>query len=229
MTQEPLESATFGHAQPPAEAIPVYNANTANEDTTQVTAAPVSSQAGVDTPSSGQASSSTSPDKNCACLVCLEIGIRNLTRRRPPFGCGFASCNWRTQNHKWAADHPVYYSRAHRVWHEKFHQLDPKDSQISFYCHVESCRFRSKRWPDLLRHTNAKHCNNPTKFPCSVIGCKYNGEGNGFIRYDKLKPHYKNMHQGQKVPGQAVRAIEPASASSRVEASASSSMDAQGD
>ncbi len=218
MTQEPLESATFGRAQPPAAAIPGYSANTAYEDTTQVTAAPVSSQAGVDTPSSGQASSSTSSGQKCACLACLGIGTYKPTSVAP-YGCRFASCNWR--------------SRYYYVSHEKSHyQRDPKDSQSPFSCLIENCRFSSKRWSDLLRHTGAKHCNNPTKFPCSVIGCKYNGEGNGFIRKDKLKDHYKNMHQGQRVPGQPMRAIEPASASSRVEASGSrsiTSMGAQGE
>ena len=227
MTQESLESATLGHAQSPAEAIPGYSAAiTANGDITPVTPAPVSSQVGVDIPSSGQASSSTSPSQKCACLLCLGISTYDSTSVGT-WHCRFASCNWGYKNpstgFKW-------WMNLDRRKHEKTHyRLDPKLSQSTFSCPVENCRFSSKRWSDLLRHTSAKHCYNPAKFTCSVIGCKYNGEGNGFIRKDKLKDHYKNMHQGQRVPSQAVRAIEPASASSRVEASGSSSMGAQGE
>ena len=223
MTQEPLESATFGQAQSPAEAIPGYSANTANEDTTPVTPAPVSSQAAVDTPSSGQASSSTSPGQRCVCLVCLEIGTYNHPTSVVPCLCRFVSCNW--VHSRWSTN---YLRIIQFLEHERTHyKPDPKGSQSPFSCLVEKCRFRSKRWSDLLRHTSAKHCSNPAMFTCSVIGCKYHGEGNGFTRKDKLTAHYKNMHQGQRVPGQAVRIIEPASALSHTEASGSSSMGAQ--
>lgn len=219
MTQTPLGSATFGHAQPLAEAIPGYSAggaNTANDDTDQVTAACILPQDVVDTPSLGQESSSTNPSKECACMVCLGIGIFESNSRGPtPHLCHFAGCRW----------YPI--PGDHRAKHAKTHyRRGPKNSQTPFYCLVENCRFSSKRWSDLRRHTTAKHCNSPNTFACSVIGCKYHGEGNGFTRKDKLTAHYKNMHQGQKIPGQAARAIKPAPASSHAEASGSSSIGA---
>ena len=197
----------------PAEAIPGYSANKANKDTNQVTAVPVPSPGGVDTPSSGQASSSTSPSEECTCIVCLAIGTLAV-ERDVLHNCRVASCNW-----------TILYWRRH-VHEQSHYQQGPT---TPFSCLVENCRFSSKRWADLYRHTSAKHCLNPARFACSVIGCKYNGEGNGFTRKDKLISHYKNMHKGQKVPGQAVRAIKPAPASSHAEASGSSSMGAQGE
>lgn len=223
MTQTPLGSATFGHAQPLAEAIPGYSANTANDDTDQVTAAPIPPPGGVDTPSLGQESSSTNPSKKCACMVCLGIGTFESNGPGPiPISCHFAGCSW--DSGSWFG---VTTSSEYRVQHEKTHyERGPENSQTPFYCLVENCRFSSKRWSDLRRHTTAKHCNSPNTFACSVIGCKYHGEGNGFTRKDKLTAHYKNMHQGQKIPGQAARAIKPAPASSHAEASGSSSIGA---
>lgn len=224
MTQEPPGSATCGHAQPAAEAIPRYSATTtANEVSNQVNDAYIPSQGGVETPSLGHESSSTSPSKGCGCIVCLEIGI---IRSRDNHFCHLANCNWEYEFSSHSSDRWV---RKRRASHERTHyQGDPKTSQTPFFCPIDDCRFTSKRWPDLQRHTSAKHCNNPAKFVCSVIGCKYNGEGNGFTRKDKLMAHHKSMHQGQKIHGQPVRTIKPAPASSYAEASASSSFAAQG-
>lgn len=226
MTQEPLQSASYGHAQPLVEAVPSHGANTAaNGVTNQVIAVPIPSQAGADTPSSGQALSSTSLSKKCACILCLGIGTIDYANPGP-LHCHFGSCSWVT------IVQPAWYgwsSVSHSI-HEKTHyRQEPNNQCTPFVCPVEPCRFKSKRWQDLCRHTTAKHCDNPAKFACSVIGCKYNGESNGFTRKDKLIAHYKNMHHGQKVPDQAVRAIKPAPASHHAEASASSSMGAQGE
>ena len=234
VTQEPLEDASFAHAEPLAEAIPDHRANTVND---QVTATPIPSQGGVDTPSFGQVPSSTSPSKECACIVCLRVGIIDINNRGP-YRCHLMSCNWICWAREADNAYETYSTWAHqfsekkRSAHEKTHyQRGPKDPETPFSCPVENCRFSSKRWSDLHRHTTAKHCKNPPKFACSVIGCKYNGEDNGFIRKDKLKDHYKNMHQGLKVPGQAVRAIKPAPAPFpyHAEASGSSSIGAQGE
>lgn len=231
MTPEPLEDASFGHAQPLAEAIPDHGANTAND---HVTATPIPSQGGVDTPSFGQVPSSTSPSKECACIVCLRVGIIDYNERGP-YRCHLTSCNWTIgiSDEEIEKDEILLHSvRRERNAHEKTHyQRGPKNPGTPFSCTVENCRFSSKRWSDLHRHTTAKHCKNPPKFACLVIGCKYNGEGNGFIRKDKLTDHYKNMHQGQKFRGQTVRAIKPAPAPapSHAEASGSSSIAAQGD
>lgn len=248
MTQNLLESAASGHAQSLADALPGYGVNTANEKTIQVTAAPVLSRNGFDTLHFGQESSSTSTSKICACIVCLKIGIRVSNSNDPyncrQYHCRSASCSWVDSS---SLREPYYWegSDKRRALHEQSHcRQHPKDDRSPVRCPVQNCRFSSKRWCDLQRHTTAKHCNNPTKFACSVIGCKYYGEGNGFTRKDKLKDHYKTVHQSQgqrvhgqrvheqRVHGQALRAIEPAPApvpaSYDAEASGSSSIGAQG-
>ena len=221
MTQGPLPIATFGHAQPLAEAIPGYSENyAADEGTSQVTTTPTPSQAGIDTSSLGHGSSGTDHGKKCACIVCLEIGTYSSSG--DTYHCRFANCNG-----VYTGNLPPIRGFYSRMEHEKaHHQRGPKTLQTPFSCLVENCRYTSKRWPDLLRHTTHKHCNNPVKLACSVIGCKYYGEGNGFTRKDKLKAHYKSMHQGQQFRGQPMRAIRPAPVSSYAEASGSSSMSA---
>lgn len=219
MTQSSPENAISGHAQPLAEVVPGYSANTpTNEDTDQVATALTPAQ-GIDSPGSGQECSSTNASKECACLVCLEIGIIDYDINDPE-QCRFVGCKW-----VWCCnclDHP--WATGARDAHEKTHYRQgqgPKKNQ-PFHCLVENCRFNSKRWGDLQRHTTTKHCSDPVKFACSVIGCKHSGEGNGFTRKDKLKAHCESMHRGQRVPGQVARSLQPAPASSYAEASGSS-------
>ena len=220
MTQESLQIATFGHAQPLEAARPGYSDNNAaDEGTTQVATTPIPSQAGVGIPDLGQGSSSTDNGKKCACIVCLGIGTRDSSRR-DTYHCRFNGC-FRGSSYQ------SFHWSSQRLGHEKDHyQRGPYVPRRPFFCLVDSCGYTSKSWCDLIRHTTTKHCSNPTKFACSVIGCKYNGEGNGFTRKDKFMAHCKSMHQGQKVPGKAVRAIKPAPASSHAEASGSSSKSA---
>ena len=217
MTRSSLDNATFGDAQPPAEVVPGCSANRPNEDTNQVTTALTPAQDGSDALSSGPASSSNN-SKNCACIVCLGIGCPR-SRDYNPSPCRFEGC-----------DYIYEYDTLHiLVRHEKSHYTqDWNNLESPFYCPVKNCRFSTKRWMDLYRHTTAKHCNNPAKFECSVIGCKYHGEGNGFTRKDKLTDHCRKMHRGQIVPRQVVRTLKPAPASSHAEASGSGSIGALG-
>ncbi len=218
MTQSSPGTAISGHAQSLAEVVPGYSAKTADEDTNQSTPPSVLSQGDIDSPDSGQETSSIESGKECACIVCLEIGILDVDI---PYHCHFAGCNyngdpttswWRNMEKRDRAGHARSHYRQIR---------GPKDPLSPFYCPVEKCNFSSKRWPDLQRHTTAKHCSNPAKFSCSVIGCKYSGEGNGFTRKDKLTAHKRSMHQGQRSNGQAVRTLQAAPASSHPEASGS--------
>ena len=207
------------HVQNLAETLPGYSVNTASEDTVEVASALIPSQGGVDTPSLGEESSNTSLSKKCACIACLAVG-GNDGIDRGPWHCRFAGCSYMS----------IWWD-GYRNAHEKRHYRQGSlNSLNTFDCPVQNCRFSSKRWADLHRHTTAKHCSNPTMFACSVIGCKYYGEGNGFIRKDKLMDHYKNVHKGQKLHGQPVRAIKPAPApvSSYAKASGSSSIGALG-
>lgn len=216
MTRPSLDNAAFGDATPPAEVVPGCSANRPNEDTNQVTTALTPVQDGSDALSPGQASSSNN-SKNCACIVCLGIGCPRSLDNNPDY-CRFEGCDYIRK----------YYFQ-YMPWHEKSHyKQDRKINGSPFYCPVKNCRFSTKRWTDLYRHTTATHCNNPAKFECSVIGCKYHGEGNGFTRKDKLTDHCRKMHQGQMVPRQVVRALKPAPASSHTEASGSGSIGALG-
>ena len=189
-----------------------------NEDIDQVTTALTSAQDVIDALSSGQASSSTNDSKDCACIVCLEIGCPH-SRDNEGFRCHVEGCDYTGE----------FYSHDHLSLHEKSHYTQgPIIFEPPYYCPVTNCRFSSKRWPDLCRHTTTKHCNNPVKFECSVIGCKYHGEGNGFTRKDKLTDHCRKMHRGQVVPRQVVRTLKPAPASFHAEASGSGSISALG-
>ena len=83
-----------------------------------------------------------------------------------------------------------------------------------YRCNASNCTKAFKRFDDLIRHVSAKHCENPQKFPCPLLWCKYSGD-NGFTRRDKLKSHYKNVHEGKPrvaptVPRAVPRAIFPA-------------------
>ena len=188
-----------------------------------------------DTPNSDQESSSKRTIKKCACLVCFGIGV--VDEKSPEdtpcrFNCGwlydsyFDKACWVEQSN--LAARIVWIARD-RAAHEQTHYWQGhKKSKPPFCCLIEHCRFSSRRWSDLIRHTTARHCKNPSKFVCSVIGCKYHGEGNGFTRKDKLTEHYRKMHQGQKVSGQVGRAIMPAPAAFQAEAQGSSSSGAYG-
>ena len=217
MTQSSPESAISGHAQPLAGVAPGYSFNEANEDANQLTAAPILSQGGIDDAGSGQASSSTNPSEKCACIVCLSVGIHDQ-RSYGEKQCRFVGCNWRYAC--WVDVHAA---------HEKTHYRRGQGLEESqpFHCLVENCRYSAKRWSDLRRHTTGTHCKNPDMFECSVMGCRYHGEGNGFTRKDKLTAHYRSMHNGQRVPGQVVRTLQPAPASSYAEASGSGDIVAQ--
>ena len=210
------ENSISGNVQPHAEG----KVRSANQGADQPTATPTSSDARSVAPEPDHDFPSADPSRKCTCVVCLQIcTLGSLSRECP---CRFVGCDWSGEYWDWSR---VYWEQQHRIDHEKshFHQVtSPRDDSLLLYCPVDKCRFKSKRWPDLQRHTTAKHCINPTKFACPVIECKFHGEGKGFTRKDKLTAHMRSMHQGQRIHGQAVRALRPAPASPYAEASGSS-------
>ena len=222
MTQSSPESAVSGQAQSLAEVASGYSVNKAHEDANQLTAAPIPSQNGVDAQDFSQVSSSTTPSLKCACIVCLAIGVYDSSNYGPEH-CHVVGCDWKSYSYF------SVYKGKDRAAHAKTHYRQgqgPKKSQ-PFHCPVEDCRYSAKRWSDLRRHTTATHCKNPAMFECSLMGCRYHGEGNGFTRKDKLTAHYRSMHNGQRVPGQVSRTLQPAPASSHAEGSGSNSIAAQ--
>ena len=153
--------------------------------------------------------SDSSSQQDCTCISCLKIGIdypsRSYVGGRGPkcrfpgcltfFGCltfldlSFGDCIRR------------YYI------HERCHY-----GQTGKYtCLEQNCQVVTKNFGDLRRHYKAKHCTNPNKeqFPCPVVWCKYSGN-NGFARKDKLKSHYKNIHEGKPGSSKAGRVLKPA-------------------
>ena len=226
MTQSSPESVS-GHTQSLAEVAPGNSVYKANEDTNQLTAAPILSRDNDEAPGSNQASLSINPSEKCACIVCLSVGIYDLIKCGPEH-CHFVSCNW-TLGDRIRQGLGSFRIRKYRAAHARSHYQrgeGPKESQ-PFHCSVENCHYSVKRWSDLQRHTTTTHCKNPAMFECSVIGCKYHGEGNGFTRKDKLTAHYRSMHNGQRVPGQVSRTLQPAPASSHAQASGSNSIAGQ--
>lgn len=138
----------------------------------------------------------SSSSHECACIACLSVGA---LKDWPDQGmsCRFPDCSYFTENH---SDH---------ILHERDHFQ--KAGNAAFRCVEQVYSFSSKRWPDLVRHYTVKHCTSPKKFqyPCPVLWCKYSGS-NGFARKDKLKSHYKNIHEGKPGPVKAGRVIKPA-------------------
>ena len=78
----------------------------------------------------------------------------------------------------------------------------------NYHCPAKRCCVKVKKMTDLRRHTLVAHCKNPPRYPCTEVGCKYGGN-NGFIRWDKLNSHRRNVHEGKVRPGKANRRIEP--------------------
>lgn len=225
-----FEIASPGHAQSLAEVAPSCSVNKANEKSNQLTTTPIPFQGDIHAPGFGQASSSTNIGKKCTCIVCLAIGVYDSSNYGPEH-CHVVSCKWKSACTWLIAKYkkgPKVVGKD-RAAHAKTHYQQgqgPEKSQ-PFHCPVEDCRYSAKRWSDLRRHTTATHCKNPAMFECSVIGCRYHGEGNGFTRKDKLTAHYRSMHNGQRVPGQVVRTLQPAQASSYTEALVSGSVAGQ--
>lgn len=142
--------------------------------------------------------------KVCECVGCICEYSSPFWKssKRTELQCPIPSCCW---------SFPFTYRFLYRhvIGHTKY-IVDENPSSVTperYRCLEQHCHFNTKRIADLVRHYRTKHCENPPNFSCQVLGCKYGGE-NGFARKDKLKSHYRNVHEG-KMPGKAFQAIEP--------------------
>ncbi len=118
----------------------------------------------------------------CSCPVCLCVGIEKdyvWGDRKTP--CRLLGCN-EMIDACWPRD----------IKHEK--SLFIKAGKYA--CLEEDCHTTVAKWGDLKRHYKSRHCTRSTRDPCLVIGCKYGGD-TGFPRKDKLKSHFKNVHEGK--------------------------------
>ena len=145
--------------------------------------------------------------KVCKCVGCIyEVSSPFWKSSNPTeWQCPIPSCR--------STYPPGYFWRGvffeHVIGHTKY-IVGQNPSSVAperYRCLEQHCHFNTKRHADLARHYRTKHCENPPKFSCQVLGCKYGGE-NGFARKDKLKSHYRNVHEG-KLPSKAFQAIEP--------------------
>lgn len=154
------------------------------------------------------------PDQVCTCAACLwsywcpshlkrESG--HPERLSWKFGCRITGCQWTTDS----APQVVGGVNAlqHLLWHEKKRSHYGKPGDGDFRCLETGCKFVTKRFNDLKRHSSSKHCIKPQIFKCAVLDCKYHETG--FARKDKRKSHYQNVHQGKPQPGKANQAIKP--------------------
>ena len=140
--------------------------------------------------------------KKCTCIACLDSGVEYS---HPSYVddkgliCRFPGCL--TFLDKQSSQD--YISNFHA--HERSHY----GHSGSYMCLEPGCRFGCKRFSDLRRHYQAKHCIKPVQFTCPVVGCKYSGH-NGFTRKDKLRSHYRLVHEGKPRPAEADQVLKPA-------------------
>ena len=150
--------------------------------------------------------------KDCTCISCLGLGIgRRFASyvNGKGYKCRFPGCLTFSE-----------CSYISWIWdHEKCHYIQSG----KYACLEQNCQVVTKNFSDLRRHDKAKHCTNPDKeqFPCPVVWCKYSGN-NGFARKDKLKSHYRNIHEGKPGPAKAGRVLKPATLRPKVSGSEAS-------
>ena len=145
------------------------------------------------------------PEKHCTCIGCLKISwyggqSRNSSEK---FKCRFPGCLTSETSRR-----NLWY---HETSHYKYYGTGGR-----YKCLEQDCRTVTVDFYELKRHYK-KHCTIPDKeqFPCPVLWCKYSGN-NGFLRKDKLKSHYKNIHEGKPGPFKAGRVLKPATLKPRV-------------
>ena len=131
------------------------------------------------------ADSTSTTRTGCACIACLMVGThcgQDLHCRVPGCSEAFGA-----------------YEKGHEQGH--FRKGD------RYACQDNHCNFTSKRFSDLRRHYQSKHCRKPNEHLCYIIGCRYREIG--FPRADKLKSHLRSAHKGMPVPSKQLPVIKP--------------------
>lgn len=156
------------------------------------------------------------PDQVCTCAACLNgyaCPLHLIMRVRNPdcsswiFGCRITGCEWNTKGAGRSYSGRSYYPTPleELLWHEG--ERSHYGNSGNYRCLEANCKFTTKRWGDLMRHSSSKHCINPKSFECPVIDCKYHHQG--FTRKDKLNSHFQKVHGGNSQPRVANQAIKP--------------------
>ena len=120
-----------------------------------------------------------SKDSKCSCVACLRLGTKTWGLYKTH--CHVSGCS---TIYDYGADKVKEHERSHFLKADKYGCLE------------DDCRAVLTKWGDLKRHYKSQHCTNRRKYACPIIGCRYGGD-NGFPRKDKLKSHFKNVHEGK--------------------------------
>jgi len=167
---------------------------------------------------------SCSPDHNCTCISCLHLASHPIDTTRLSDGqvsviCKLPGCNHvegrvrtsllyansgTTILDGYYEDFFHYRNDIDMINHERNHF---KRAGI-YRCLEPGCGKTTKKFADLKRHYRVAHCTNAIKYPCPTLGCKYSGN-NGFLREDKLKSHYRNVHKEKAAPSKSLQDIYP--------------------
>lgn len=151
------------------------------------------------------------PDQVCTCAACLHgyrcpghlYGLGGHPERiSRTFACRVTGCQWTTKD----LPQYKYWSNLERL-HRHEHNCPHYGKSGNWRCPETGCKFVTKRWNDLKRHSSSKHCIKPKTFECPILSCKYHQIG--FTRKDKLKSHCQNVHAGMLQPGKPNQAIKP--------------------
>ena len=137
-------------------------------------------------------------EKHCTCTSCLEVCNVGTN---PPYQSKGLTCRFPSCQKTSILCHSDLRA------HERRHY-----GQAGKYtCLEQDCHTITKHFGDLRRHYKTKHCISAEKehYACPISWCKYSGN-NGFARKDKLKSHYKNIHEGKPGLAKASRVIKPA-------------------
>lgn len=148
----------------------------------------------------------TESNPSCNCLACflLPETLKDIYDRNPI--CKFSSCR---KSCREITGTTLYFYDGWGKAAFREHILQHYYQSGRYVCQIENCKSTFQRPNDMVRHHRSQHCARREKYPCNVIGCKYSGD-NGFARKDKLRSHYKNVHEGQSLPGRSLRTILPA-------------------
>jgi len=94
----------------------------------------------------------------CSCMACLSVGIFLLRKgHRGSILCRFPCCVFSVS---------TWYATKEHVYHERDHFHLPGNPLFHYI--EEHCKFTSKRFPDLIRHFQVRHCKSPQKVSCPL-------------------------------------------------------------
>lgn len=154
----------------------------------------------------------------CDCLACSRIGVKreNAVYHARLARSEAAICRAYYHHSSDTIQHSAretcnagYYGSSYAGihLHEQYHYY--KHTYHGYRCPEQGCKYKTKSWSEMRRHTLSIHCQITPRYPCPEIGCHRHGD-NGFKREDKLNEHIRKVHTNRVAPGRAGRGIRPA-------------------